>query len=69
LSEINGNFKFDTNNYNKKITGKLTITTIIKIIGYLEVTSIIPEGGTMKFVTTIFLFFLVLLFILYVILL
>ena len=73
LSEINGgNFKFDTNNYNKKITAKLTITTIIKIIsfivisigtaialfgwifGYLEVTSIIHEGGTMKFVTAIF---------------
>jgi len=72
LSEINGNFKFDTNNYNKKITGKLTITTIVKIIsfivisigtaialfgwifGYLEVTSIIHEGGTMKFVTAIF---------------
>jgi len=88
LSEINGNFKFDTNNYSKKITGKLTITTtIIKIIsfivisigtaialfgwifGYLEVTSIIHEGETMKFVTAIFLFFLDLLFILYVILL
>ena len=72
LSEINGKFKFDTNNYNKKITRKLTITTIIKIIsfivisigtaialfgwifGYLEVTSIIHEGGTMKFVTAIF---------------
>ena len=72
MSEINGNFKFDTNNYNKKITAKLTITTIIKIIsfivisigtaialfgwifGYLEVTSIIHEGGTMKFVTAIF---------------
>jgi len=54
------------------MTGKLTITTIIKIIsfivisigaaialfgwifGYLEVTSIIHEGGTMKFVTAIF---------------
>jgi signal transduction histidine kinase len=64
--------EFDTNNYNKKITAKLTITTIIKIIsfivisigtaialfgwifGYLEVTSIIHEGGTMKFVTAIF---------------
>ena len=73
MAEINGgNFKFDTNNYNKKITAKLTITTIIKIIsfivisigtaialfgwifGYLEVTSIIHEGGTMKFVTAIF---------------
>ena len=73
MSEVNGgNFKFDTNNYNKKITAKLTITTIIKIIsfivisigtaialfgwifGYLEVTSIIHEGGTMKFVTAIF---------------
>ena len=58
--------------YNKKITAKLTITTIVKIIsfivisistaialfgwifGYLEVTSIIHEGGTMKFVTAIF---------------
>ena len=87
MSEINGNFKSDTNNYDKKITGKLSITTIIKIIsfivisigtaialfgwifGYLEVTSIIHEGGTMKFVTAIFLFFLDLLFILYVILL
>jgi hypothetical protein len=39
------------------------------IFGYLEVTSIIHEGGTMKFVTSIFLFFLDLLFILYVILL
>jgi len=39
------------------------------IFGYLEVTSIIHEGGTMKFVTAIFLFFLDLLFILYVILL
>ncbi len=39
------------------------------ICGYLEVTSIIQEGGTMKFVTTVFLFFLALLFILYVILL
>ncbi|HKO41308.1 MAG TPA: HAMP domain-containing sensor histidine kinase [Nitrososphaeraceae archaeon] len=72
MSEINGNFKSDTNHYDKKITGKLTITTIIKIIsfivisigttialfgwifGYLEVTSIIDEGGTMKFVTAIF---------------
>jgi len=72
LYEINGNFKSDTNHYDKKITGKLTITTIIKIIsfivisigttialfgwifGYLEVTSIIDEGGTMKFVTAIF---------------
>ena len=73
MSEINdGNFKFDTNNYNNKILAKLPTTTIIKIIsfivisigtaialfgwifGYLEVTSIIHEGGTMKFVTAIF---------------
>jgi len=72
LPEINGNFKSENNHYDKKITEKLTITTIIKIIsfivisigttialfgwifGYLEVTSIIDEGGTMKFVTAIF---------------
>ncbi len=72
MSEINGNFKSENNHYDKKITEKLTITTIIKIIsfivisigttialfgwifGYLEVTSIIDEGGTMKFVTAIF---------------
>ena len=72
MPEINGNFKSENNHYDKKITEKLTITTIIKIIsfivisigttialfgwifGYLEVTSIIDEGGTMKFVTAIF---------------